>query len=66
LKEQGRLVFFSLLHTYKGEKEEGGKFVLREWALEVVAESNRFYFTPIIMLIGPLKAIGCVGVCMGL
>jgi hypothetical protein len=26
----GRLVFFSLLHTYKGEKEEGGKFVLRE------------------------------------
>ena len=31
LKEQGQLVFFSLLHTYKGETEEGGKFVLREW-----------------------------------
>jgi hypothetical protein len=31
-------------------------------ALEVIAGSNRFYFTPIIMLIGLLKEIGCVDV----
>gem|GEM_PF-2391499 len=29
-------------------------------SLEVVAGGNRFYFTPIIMLIGLLKEIGCV------
>jgi hypothetical protein len=31
-------------------------------ALEVVAGGNQFYSTPIIMLIGLLKEIGCVDV----
>jgi hypothetical protein len=30
IEGQGRLAFFSLPHTCKGEKEEGGKFVPRE------------------------------------